>query len=663
MSLRALLDTSLSPDEEDGIHVKGPVAIATLVSDHSILNDAEEALLNRFAVRVSALIQSKKQPSRWFGNLLVFAAAQSQCWKVIKSHGATWAPILLNRLKDKNSAIVQQSGIQALTALIQVTAGKPNLTRDITTPNLHQFVTMIVSPSNEDPDYWLECVRALNILLAYHPASLRSFQSRIYELIHRIYASWESRDKVVSDSLALEAAKCYASVYLASPKDNNSIEWERRFEKVLSEVTELFAMVVQPHVDEQVYMKSVPTPGAAPGPVPDDEVSIMRRLTWLVMVLRAFLSNPTPYRIEIPVGSFIKVIDAILSARFYSFKRSTDNNTRAQVTTFINDATTEIASLLLVAIPTLSQAMAQYFDMMMHHLKTYLSHGNPPKRLKLALLRVAAALFPLVSIVPKSYMDDVSIMVDTALDMVKVIRPKNAIVPDMISAPDAFVQKPDSHTQSVVDTLLVEVVKRAPELPHRTRAQIDRYFIVSGSANATISALYPGKLKYSIAPMAARLDASTLNSVFIHPRFPPLAEGVQNLPMQVRVSQEEEEDVRDDQEEQTNITVEEKVQETKEESILQPSRGLKHVQEAKPAPEPIADTEPSAPPQGRAVTVPEPDPAQKRPNPFQEEPPAQRLRSSEPMTDEPISPQESGEPMEDDSDEEIPIIAVDSDSE
>lgn len=556
MSLKSLLNTALSPAQEDGISSNASHCLSIIISSPSIISDADEPTVNKFKVRISALIKSKLPIARWFGCYLVKVCMENKFYSIIKSHGGTWAGLIQHILEVKEPIVTHQVAIQALSSIFAATYGKPNFTRDITTPRLAEYVKQLFVLAEKEPQLWGKIVRALSKVLSQQSTTFRPFTNKYYNLLTQILSNATTDPHSVDKKLIDDSCQGIVLLHMSSPKGKEQEEWKNSIISTISEINFTIGQMANEIVDEDSiktllidprfdWLQNIKSGESNTGVI----IKMADKLDILISLLKAFFITPTKVQVNIPYGEIMHLADRLFSLQFSMEKPGVESDRRRNFYASIDEINCKFTELIITTIPVVGQPIVKYLDTLVHHINNLLQH-RPNNQLKLSLFRLATGLINESSILPNGYNSDIEKLIRAAMDLIEAKIPnstnnssKAAVsIPDMVSVPDAFIQSPDKTTLNIVNSFLAAIIGAVPELPLHLRSQIDRHFIMSNHEDATLSALYPGVSKYSIAPIAARINPeSQLGSVLMHPRFPPLSQVSQEVPKSARLIEEENE--------------------------------------------------------------------------------------------------------------------------
>lgn len=530
MSLKSLLNTVLSPSQEDNIAANASHCLSLIVSSPSILTEADEPSLTKFKVRVSALVKSRQPIARWFGCYLCKVAIESKCYSILKSHGGTWAGLLQHVMEVKEPLVTHQIAIQALSTLFSATYGKPNFTKEITTSRLPEYVKQLFVLAGKEPQLWNVIVPALSKTLSQQSTTFRPFVNKAFNLFTEVLRCGVTGSNNVSDKLVQDACEGLVLLHRSAPKGKEQEEWRNSIICTISEINYTISELSFEFVDEE-------TPKSAyQGPkfewlqnIESDTIRLTDKLQLLLQLLYAFFTTPTKCQVNFPYGEIMLLADRLYTLSFSTEKQGVETDRKKLFYGLVDRINVNVTHLLIKSITVIGHPAVMYLDSLMHHI-TLLISRRPNIHLKLSLFKLTTTLLKQSRLLPSSYTADLGKVISAALPMVQIKQPTSATVPDMVSAPDAFIEHPDKITVEIIYDFLSTAVETCPSIPLHQRAQIDGLFIMNAHSNAVLNGLYPGVCKHSIAPMAIRTNPeSTLGSLLMHPRLPPLSQSQQDV--------------------------------------------------------------------------------------------------------------------------------------
>ncbi|PRT54883.1 hypothetical protein B9G98_02503 [Wickerhamiella sorbophila] len=437
--------------------------VLSAVSSGDLLKDAPDGAKHKLKVKISSMLKSSGL-ERALGAHLARAAI-SVDWSVIRSHGGSWAGILIHVL-DLPDAVCWGPAIQFMSALTTLIHGKQELIREVTNAKVSDFIKRLVVMLEKCPEHALE---AFAVLLQLYPGACRAYASKVRDrAMHYLTTRhWRIACKVLS-------ALCWVE---KSP----AAAWREAVLDVLSNLSILLTKEEKGKYFAATSFKSA------------SELKL-----WHLLSL--FIGGPKPANVKLPASKLADLLDR-------SF-RSLDPDTLECIYTFFVDSK---------VYNNLESLYIRQFDMLLHH---FVEAVQLNRTMALKYGRCAGLLIGSIW-VPKKYNVTISRLVKYVLAAAADSTPIGVEgLSDYVSHPDAFQRVSAEELIEHTSELLQAIILNVNGLNNSTRSEIDSYFISTGRKGLNTAALYPGK--YSILPIALNVGVEGLECL-IHPRFPPLA--------------------------------------------------------------------------------------------------------------------------------------------
>lgn len=555
-TLHTLLATSLSASQDSLILSNASHTIGLLQSG-SLLEEADEQTLHKFKSRVSAMIKSKSPISRWFGAYLAKVSCETN-FSVVKGHGGTWAGLLIHLLEiPVEPHVTHEITIEALSTIFSQTWGKQELTRDITTPRLPQYIKLLLKlaegrsskeGSNEKFVSPLLSVilPALNKVMKQQSTTFKPHVQRYQRLLLSIISTSYMESHRVEESVLTQACEGYVLLHFATVKGNEFIVWRQSLIKVINKIHATVSQFALPIVEEDssFFQDKTDIEDLEITSLPADASMILvkDKLRVLFVLLGTFFTTGTKTEIKLPIGAIVNLADRLFSLNKHTMqKRGVEQATRNLFLAVLDDLHIATCTLLLTLIPVVRTMILVHIEVFMHHIDV-LSDSADTKLLE-NILKLASILFGLIGVLPKAMVPLVSKLVQAGLKLVQPrIDASSVNLPDAVANPSLFLVNPKTETISTVTSFFSTVIVTVPDLSLPVRSQIDQWLILAAAKpfsqnrqpiqnTLALSAFFPGKAsKYSILPIALRsVPKSTLLESMVHPRLPPTSSAVHNL--------------------------------------------------------------------------------------------------------------------------------------
>lgn len=316
VSFKAVFNLYIKDIDEDHLD-QNAGHILNLLQSETTIADADIKTLQKFNGKVSTFLESKSSLLKWFGACLV-SVSIDKSWAILKSHGATWAGLLIHILEINEKRPTKEVAISALSVIFSKTFGKQELTRDITTPKLPQYLKLlfklgqineensahasVLSSSNTNKSFTdnndfidlryeeessdeeganskskitqdgakklenvtlsqkLELlntiVPALNTALIQQPTTFRPFLQRYHALICKVLSLNYVSPSAVSPELLGKVCKGYALLHYSAPKDAEAVMWRFHINNIINLLHQEMSALVSKHVEEDFQIPS-----------------------------------------------------------------------------------------------------------------------------------------------------------------------------------------------------------------------------------------------------------------------------------------------------------------------------------------------------------------------------------------------------------------------
>lgn len=548
-TLQSLLATSLSPSQDQYISQNAPHAIELLLSGR-LLEDADEATIHKFKLRVSALLKSKTPIARWFGAYLAKIACQTN-FAVLKEHGGTWAGLLIHILEIPSEAVVtHEIAVEALSKIFEQTWGKQELTRDITTPRLPQYIKQLLKLAEGTKEEGFVSpltgviVPALNKVMKQQSTTFKPHAPRYQRLLQKLISSAYTSAHKVNMTVLSQVCEGYVLLHYATVKGNEPVVWRELLNKVVAEIHATVSQLADQFVEEDGSLLGDSTMERleiAEVSISEGLNQIKDKLRVLFVLLEKFFVTSTKGEVKLPLGAIANLADRLFSLNKHTIqKRAVEKAARGIFLSVIDEIHIATASFALKIIPVAHTMILVHIEAFMHHIDVLSDTTNSDVLEQ--LLKLAASFFELIGVLPKAMLPLVTKLVTASLALLEPRIDKSSLaLSDSMSSPSLFLVNPSSTIISTVTTFFATVIVTVPDLALPIRSRIDQYLILTSlkhnGATSTVqrtlalSALHPGRAsKYSILPMALRaVPQNEILESLVHPRLPPLNKAIHNL--------------------------------------------------------------------------------------------------------------------------------------
>lgn len=143
---------------------------ASKLLSREVLATSSEQSKHKLKTRISALLKSSG-PTRAYGALLARLALKD--WSIVKSHGSSWAIIMLHVL-DLPDQVCWAPVTKTLCALFKKVHGKSDLSRDIAGSKIGDFMKRLVNTVPVTEDY-----NTVSEMLTFYPTQCRPYLNKL----------------------------------------------------------------------------------------------------------------------------------------------------------------------------------------------------------------------------------------------------------------------------------------------------------------------------------------------------------------------------------------------------------------------------------------------------------------------------------------------------
>lgn len=144
--------------------------VASKLLSREVLAASPEQSKHKLKTRISALLKSSG-PTRAYGAVLARLALKD--WSIVKSHGSSWAIIMLHAL-DLPDQVCWAPITKTLCELFKKVHGKSDLSRDISGSKIGDFMKRLVNTVQVTEDY-----NAVSEILTLYPTQCRPYINKL----------------------------------------------------------------------------------------------------------------------------------------------------------------------------------------------------------------------------------------------------------------------------------------------------------------------------------------------------------------------------------------------------------------------------------------------------------------------------------------------------
>lgn len=480
-----------------------------------------------------------------------------------------WIRGLLSLLgKWQDPATTKKVALVNLTKIFLLTHEYPSLVREITTPNLSQFVTVCLQNINFKPGarstvQQQRTQRALtpiilesfSTLITKHPTIFRTFEKQLRELLLPLIAPTPSstlqiphRTTTPSQETRLAASTLFILLAFTAPKSTGPQSWNSILLNLLSEVhstsDQLFRSILEdwrsttgvsstlsgPHAFDGE--PSHPSPGALGLPPWEGFHAAHERLSSLLSLLKTFVITQTPGAITFPTASVIDLLIRLFltttpTADATSNQRTNDSCTREERETlwsilpFVHVAALDVGQALCTRLETSLMPIAL---LLLDHIEWTFAREKSNDHLRVSTYITTASLLSICGkgLVAPRIRQLAIILRPACADMIPELTtpatpaPQPQSVNSILSTPSqSKPQPPPKDLTRAASTLITAFLTHVlpSQTPTALRSLLDRTAILSGDKQAMLASVVNApasaaaknvKARSSILPFLAR---------------------------------------------------------------------------------------------------------------------------------------------------------------
>ena len=289
--------------------------------------------LHRFRTTITNLLQDRSVQGRWAAVVLVKAAIEAGGIDTLsKSNG--WIKSLISILKKTDPPSTKRVTIITLTRIFTLTGKHPNLTRELTTPNLPAFVSSCLTNLQRErasPGTIVTILESFATLLPKHPTIFRTVENQLRSGLLQIVLStsaegdrsvhYTARHRAIADRLLVSLHHC-------APKQSHSEKWHDGLKSAISAAHRTGDVVLKSVVESREYLFALEssTRSASTAPQPRleslDQLALpafdglhaaVDRLIVLLELIQSHLQAATADAVAIEVGQIIGLFTRLMA--------------------------------------------------------------------------------------------------------------------------------------------------------------------------------------------------------------------------------------------------------------------------------------------------------------------------------------------------------------
>ncbi|KAI8981697.1 rRNA processing/ribosome biogenesis-domain-containing protein [Mycotypha africana] len=376
--------------------------ILDVIISHRLLNDnldTSEDVANmyrKWTVRLNALLQSKNVTARWCAICLIRVSCENSHYLLINNAKA-WAAQLLGLLAKAEPVMIHRESIETLSFMFEYTAEKPELQREVATPNMQRYNQLLLQLARKQ-ELLPTVLSALTSNVKHFPANARHISDQCLQLC----LSCLDGNKDLDEATLSKVNECLASLYNAGGKSVMAEQWKDSISRLVGSVHDCLNRLFDT-IDEETQDTQLPEsyPFSA---VPKDYITafpvLMKRVQLLQNCISTFLTLPTSIPVGVPITQLVDLICRIYSVyegslsltvcllqQMREFKDKSEFFTLNMCLPSIHLSTSKLFASLLYCS---GQDMVRYSKLFSRILHRLLSEYKHKRALKISIYRLVS---------------------------------------------------------------------------------------------------------------------------------------------------------------------------------------------------------------------------------------------------------------------------------
>ncbi|CAK5275479.1 unnamed protein product [Mycena citricolor] len=297
--LKALLQLQLGSDSYAVLHL--PYILDSLTAE----NFAPSPHLTKWTARINSLLHAKTADARWAG-LCLAQKSGILAKPILLEYAQSWIGSVLPLLSKQEPVPVLAASIRLLRILFTEAADMPEFQRQVATPNVAKFTTACMALVDKQSDVELRCLilSTLTALVIVYPTLHRTWSGGLSTICLGVLNG--SPFDTTEPRLVHSASCLYATLPLTGGKVGAVNLWRKAMEDSLSQGwNSFYAIRTTFSVDGRLPSASAEDPRIA---VPLN----LDRLKCSVVAISDLLKTNTARAVQIPLGALLKFALALV---------------------------------------------------------------------------------------------------------------------------------------------------------------------------------------------------------------------------------------------------------------------------------------------------------------------------------------------------------------
>ncbi|KAI7903262.1 rRNA processing/ribosome biogenesis-domain-containing protein [Cokeromyces recurvatus] len=283
--------------------------ILDIIVNHRLFDEYTESdesgvIYRKWTSRLNTLLQSKIVTAQWCGITLVKVTCQNS-HELLLANAKSWIAQLLGFVGKSVPTPIYQESIETLSFLFSYTVDKPELQREVATPNLQRYNQLLLQLGRKQ-DLLPTVLSALTTNVKCFPSTARHISEQCLQLCLSCLDG--SRD--LDLKTIKEANKLLVSLYHAGGKSVMADQWKESLLKLIGSIHDCLNRLfdtVDEESQEFELQKSYPFL-----PVSSDYAEafpiLLKRIQLLQDCISTFLTTSTSIAVGVPIVHLIDLI-------------------------------------------------------------------------------------------------------------------------------------------------------------------------------------------------------------------------------------------------------------------------------------------------------------------------------------------------------------------
>ncbi|KAI9288705.1 rRNA processing/ribosome biogenesis-domain-containing protein [Umbelopsis sp. AD052] len=294
------------------------------ISNNRYLDDESSDLskFHKWITRLNSLLHSKNSTARWASISLIKATCE-QSSKLYHANVASWVLNILNILTRPEPTSVHDMAIKTLTLLFAKTADKPEVQREVTSPNLPKFNHTLLNLSG-NRDLLPAIFDAFMSGFTHFPTTSRPAADNCRKLcLSLLDGSSDNRFELTE-----KAASCLSTIFLTATVANRGEMWRNTAMRLLGTANRSLDRLFDTIDEESNVSDRLPAYDFPPvmSEYQDAFIILFNRVSAINEALVKTLTTSTNATVSVPVAQIVDYLCRIYNVNNGSLMRDFKDN-------------------------------------------------------------------------------------------------------------------------------------------------------------------------------------------------------------------------------------------------------------------------------------------------------------------------------------------------